>query len=188
MCNDLIDCISSFCGIPSYVLILTIIIFVVFLFAGFQFIKGKNRLFFLASLSLFLYIALVFFSAVLFRPKMNDHQYHFELFWSYSKILEGEKYLLRDDVQNIILFVPIGFLLRVVMQSNNILVVFLFACLFSSCIELFQYYGWKGVAETDDILHNSIGCLLGYYLCLMCIYIWSYFLKYFRNQYIKDIS
>ena len=30
------------------------------------------------------------------------------------------------------------------------------------CIEAMQYFYNRGFAETDDVMHNTIGCLMGF--------------------------
>jgi len=34
----------------------------------------------------------------------------------------------------------------------------------SMCIEAMQYFYNRGFAETDDVMHNTIGCIAGYML------------------------
>lgn len=37
----------------------------------------------------------------------------------------------------------------------------------SVSIEAMQYFFHRGFAETDDVMHNTIGCILGYMLVLL---------------------
>lgn len=34
-------------------------------------------------------------------------------------------------------------------------------------MEAMQYFFHRGFAETDDVMHNTLGCILGYSLWLM---------------------
>ena len=62
---------------------------------------------------------------------------------------------------NIALFVPIGFLLGG-MMPKGFLKVLLTGFLLSSLIELFQLASGRGLCETNDVIHNTVGCIMGY--------------------------
>ena len=62
---------------------------------------------------------------------------------------------------NILMFIPFGFLLSMVINRLNgfpLLVGFLF----SVTIEFVQYFTYRGVFETDDIITNFMGILIGF--------------------------
>ena len=92
-------------------------------------------------------------------------------FHSYCAVLEGEnKEILRSNFMNILLFYPAGLLLfELLPKSWNRL-----KCLFfdvemlaamSVVIEFCQYRFALGIAETDDIIHNTAGALMGAIVC-----------------------
>lgn len=65
---------------------------------------------------------------------------------------------------NIVAFVPFGcFLPLLYKRYCNIRMVAVTGFLFSLCIELVQMFGW-GVTEVDDLMANTFGVCLGYYL------------------------
>ena len=68
---------------------------------------------------------------------------------------------LMEVLLNVALFVPIGFLLGGIMHKG-FLKVLLTGCLLSIIIELLQLASGRGICETNDVIHNSIGCMLGY--------------------------
>lgn len=55
---------------------------------------------------------------------------------------------------NILMFVPLGFLIG---GWKGIIICFIFSCL----IELTQYIGCLGFCELDDMLNNTIGAGIG---------------------------
>ena len=63
-------------------------------------------------------------------------------------------------VMNIALFVPIGLLLGGIgFKTKKVLLMGI--CL-SGIIEVSQFAFCKGLCETDDVMHNSVGAFLGY--------------------------
>ena len=67
-------------------------------------------------------------------------------------------------VQNLILFMPFGFLLYAVTDLPRTARILLFGFLLSLAIELCQLLFHLGWFEVDDILHNVLGTYLG--ICL----------------------
>ena len=64
---------------------------------------------------------------------------------------------------NIIMFIPIGLLIGGSMpkQRGKVLLI---GCVLSIVIETLQLITGRGLCETDDVIHNTIGCLIGYSL------------------------
>ncbi|MDO4324090.1 MAG: VanZ family protein [Lachnospiraceae bacterium] len=112
------------------------------------------------------YLFLVLSTTVLSRPVKAEYEYMLMPFWSYTAILEGQKDLLAENIANIIMLVPVGFLLPIVLKSDGSRPdgkkVVLIGFLFSSSIELLQLILKRGLFEFDDIVHNTAGCLVGY--------------------------
>jgi glycopeptide antibiotics resistance protein len=65
---------------------------------------------------------------------------------------------------NIILFVPFGFFLSVLLKSKNLIVITIYGFLFSLIIEATQYFTRKGVAELDDLILNTLGAAIGFFM------------------------
>lgn len=57
-------------------------------------------------------------------------------------------------VLNILLFVPLGMIIR---ERRTVII----GIMLSLCIELIQYIFTLGYCEVDDVLNNSIGAVLG---------------------------
>ena len=88
-------------------------------------------------------------------------------FYSYYTVLTGgEPELLRSNFMNILLFYPAGLFAaallprRWTLPKKLLCVAGLFAAL-SLGIECVQYAARIGQAETDDVIHNTLGALLG---------------------------
>lgn len=61
-----------------------------------------------------------------------------------------------DIALNILLFIPLGFLV-----GGKGRMAILFGFLLSAFIELIQYIGVLGYCEADDVSNNTIGCGIG---------------------------
>ena len=124
--------------------------------------------------SLLTFLAIVFGSTVFTRTP-GIRQYQPEVFWSWKEILgigacgrlgstTGDG-LLQENLLNILLLFPAGILLpgltgRKLKWWMGLLV----GIAVSSAIEISQLLLCRGLFEFDDIIHNSLGCMLG---CLL---------------------
>ena len=109
------------------------------------------------------YSFLFFCSTVVFRYKDN-FGWHLMPMWSYWSAYHGKLDLLYDNLLNVLLFIPIGLFLWPLLSNNRIRKLISYSIVLSMTVEITQYIFNKGVAETDDIIHNTLGCLLGYLL------------------------
>lgn len=71
---------------------------------------------------------------------------------------------------NVVVFVPVGFLLGFRIQDSSFtirkaLLVALMGCGISVLIEALQFFFMRGFSEVDDVIHNTVGCLIGF-----CVY------------------
>lgn len=122
----------------------------------------KRKMIFIGAMLLFEYIIMMYCSTVFLRPFHETHELKFELFWSYNAFFEGKNYVMAEKIMNIVVFLPIGLLLGCTFCSLNWRKVLLFGCGISFSIEVLQFIFCKGCAELDDVMHNTLGCLLGY--------------------------
>lgn len=92
-------------------------------------------------------------------------------FQSYLAVLRGgTRELLRTNFMNVVLFYPAGLLAGTLLspRRKSIRYPVLIACgfaLLSIGIEFTQYRFGLGLAETDDVIHNALGSLLGLLAC-----------------------
>ena len=111
------------------------------------------------------YVLLIFCSTIIFRKVSERVGHDFSPFWSYEAIQDGRIELLPENIMNVVVFVPVGILLGslVRVKSSWLIVLFIGLCI-SISIEAMQYFFHKGFAEMDDVMHNTLGCILGYML------------------------
>ncbi|MEE1080328.1 MAG: VanZ family protein [Bacteroidales bacterium] len=109
------------------------------------------------------YSFLVLCSTVICRAASVSKRVELKPFYNYVDIWNGVdfKRTLMEVLLNVALFVPIGFLLGG-MMPKGFLKVLLTGFLLSSLIELLQLASGRGVCETNDVIHNTVGCMLGY--------------------------
>ena len=113
-----------------------------------------------ANLLLVEYVFLIFCSTVIFRSIGAISQYDFHPFWSYSR-----PDLLVENIMNVIVFIPVGMILGSLLRvKGSWLVALLIGCSISITIEALQFWFMKGFSELDDVMHNTVGCLLGWFM------------------------
>ena len=121
--------------------------------------KGfKTGLRYSVALLLIEYIFLIFCSTVIFRPIGETSQYDFHPFWSYDR-----PELLVENIMNVIVFIPVGMILGSLLKvKGSWLVALLIGCSISITIEALQFWFMRGFSELDDVMHNTVGCLMGW--------------------------
>lgn len=65
---------------------------------------------------------------------------------------------------NVLMFIPYGILLPVIKKNHDKLIrtVLLSGCIFSICIEIFQYITGFGLCDIDDVIMNTLGVGIGF--------------------------
>lgn len=88
-------------------------------------------------------------------------------FYSYYQVLNGgSRELLRENFMNVALFFPAGLLLCEALPGKGRKLWTIGGLLaLSIVIELCQYGLGMGLAETDDVIHNTLGAVLGILAC-----------------------
>jgi len=107
------------------------------------------------------YLVLLFCSTVVFRDVAPPVGIKFMLFNGYFK---GDMGLLKDALLNIAIFVPIGFCTSVFLRYSKWLKTLLLSASLSCTIELSQFILSKGCCDTNDVMNNIIGGMIGYYI------------------------
>lgn len=109
------------------------------------------------------YVFILFSSTVFFRGFVLDKGCNLMPFWSYVAYFKGEDdSLLNENIMNVVVFVPIGLLAGFASRSMNWIKALALALCISISIEVLQFAFEKGFAELDDVMHNSLGCVIGY--------------------------
>ena len=107
-------------------------------------------------------IYVVLCSTVIFRTTGETRQYDFHLFWSYKAIQEGREDLLAENIMNVVVFIPVGLLLSIAFKQVTWWKALLIGCCISVTIEALQFFLMRGFSELDDVMHNTVGCLIGW--------------------------
>lgn len=113
------------------------------------------------SMLLVEYVFLMFCSTVICRESKDT--YHLELmpFWHYHDVLfSGKPMRYWEVILNIILYSPIGFLLGCLYK--RIVPTILICVVLSVITEVLQLVFHRGLCETDDVIHNTLGAMIGW--------------------------
>lgn len=119
---------------------------------------------------LFLYLFLIYCFVVisvtiLSRAPGSRDMVNWKLFETFTE----DAYTLRYPIENILLFIPYGLLLPMLWSKfYNFFLCVGSGLLFSIAIEAYQYATKRGHMQTDDVLMNVLGTMIGYCLVLSC--------------------
>lgn len=123
--------------------------------------KGGWR--YVAELLLAEYVFVLYCSTVIFRHVSSVREYDFTPFWSYRAYFSGNNpQLLPEIIMNVLVFIPVGLLLGLSSRSMTLLWALLIGVCLSVGIESLQFIFLRGFSEFDDVMHNTLGCLMGY--------------------------
>ena len=119
------------------------------------------------------YVIIILCSTVIFRKSRGFVRFDFTPFRTYYEFYcRNSAFLLTQAIMNIVIFIPIGLLLRASFPTVKWWELLLMGCVLSLMIEFCQLTLHKGFCEFDDVMHNTLGCVMGYglsrllYMCL----------------------
>ena len=110
---------------------------------------------------------------IISRPVTEEYKYNLLPFWSYLALIRGEGVnIWRCVYLNVLLFVPLGVLLWFSLRDRKWWKALVISFILSMGIEIAQLVLRRGLCEFDDVFHNTLGCLLGYWAVNMfvCVY------------------
>lgn len=152
-------------GLPSYILYPSLTLTFVAIIVGTCFDVIKIRKSFVLWILLAEYLFVVVSSTVIFRSQITNARWELMPFWTYVAVLEHIKGVsVWDIVLNVALFMPLGFLLKLLHPRISFWKMLLIGMICSFCIEVLQNIFSKGISQFDDIMHNTVGCALGWLL------------------------
>lgn len=139
--------------------------------------KGKINLFqLIAGELLLIFMFIVLGSTVFTRVPDKVEAYKLMPFWSWNEVIKGNIQVLEENLLNLTLLFPFGFLLPFVFYRKIIWYkALIMGLVFSFFIETSQLILHRGLFEWDDMIHNSLGAMLG------CIIANKIFEKLFRK-------
>ena len=116
----------------------------------------------LCSLLLLSEYLILFFLSTIFCREYNEGQgYNFTPLWSYFALQNCKKDFIVQIIMNVVAFIPVGILLGCSFYEMRWWKALLIGCGLSIATEILQFAFKLGFAETDDIIHNTTGCLIG---------------------------
>lgn len=116
---------------------------------------------FIALPLLAFYLGFTLTITIIERIPSPEAKYQLVVFWSYKAIQAGRTDLIAEVFWNYILFIPIGILLALLLPSKRSWIAVIIGMLMSAGIELTQLYLHRGLFEFDDIIHNTLGTIIG---------------------------
>ena len=125
--------------------------------------KDKMNLFqLIAGELLLIFMFIVLGSTVFTRVPDKVEAYKLMPFWSWNEVIKGDIELLEENLLNFLLLFPFGFLLPFVFYRKiSWYKSFFVGLAFSFFIEISQLILCRGFFEWDDIMHNSLGAMVG---------------------------
>ncbi|MCR4764633.1 MAG: VanZ family protein [Bacteroidaceae bacterium] len=154
-------------GVPTTVIIAIVLIVWCILIVLYRF-KINNTLF-IRQASFYLFCGYFFFvlcTTIFYREETFTKRYHLQPLWSYAKLYQEQ---LAQIFLNILLFIPIGFFSCGALKKKSMFYAIGIGFVLSFFIELTQLITTRGVFNVDDIIHNVLGCIIGY-LCFKFCY------------------
>lgn len=112
-------------------------------------------------------------STIIFRTESAETGWRLMPFWKYREIANGYDQFVMEIVLNILVFIPIWFLAGCLWRGKDFKKVIGLGLIVSLVIELGQLVFEKGVAETDDLIHNTLGCSIGYLMAIPIVWIYN---------------
>ena len=149
--------------IPVEYVLSSFLVFSVAIVIGMLVMKGGRAKRFVLGALLAEYYFLVLCSTVICRASHGERHIEIMPFWNYPDIWNRVDYPadLIEVLLNVALFVPIGLLLGGI--GFKIRKIILSGIFLSGIIEVSQFAFCKGLCETDDVMHNTLGCVIGYF-------------------------
>lgn len=111
------------------------------------------------------YFFLILCTTIFFREETFEKRYMIRPLWSYTILYNR---LIAQLIMNVIMFIPIGFFLGGVLKKKHIWYALEIGFFLSFFIELTQLITTRGVFNVDDIIHNILGCVIGFSLFVLC--------------------
>lgn len=140
-------------------------------------IKGKKAGRAIWELLLIEYTFFIIYTTLILRTVRKARNWEFTPFWSYE----------RPDLQleifiNVMAFIPIGFLLGCSFRTIRWWKTLLICGGLSASIEILQFLTRRGFAELDDLIHNTLGGMIGYIVFLLGRYGYEKFTKKYKEH------
>lgn len=119
-----------------------------------------------ASFFLFMgYLFLVLCATIFYREETFEKRYMFQPLWSYSNLYSKR---VAEIIMNIVMFIPIGFFAGGALKKKHVWRAVEIGVVLSLFIEITQLISTRGVCNIDDVIHNTLGCVIGFLCFVFC--------------------
>lgn len=115
---------------------------------------------------LIIYLMVILYMTILNRDPHSTRNAWLQIFTTYRHFFNIE-YLRREILNNIILFIPLGTITARLWSRWRMVIV---PVTVSAAIELLQFITKRGWMETDDVISNSLGGLIGFTAVMLWLY------------------
>ncbi len=114
--------------------------------------------------SLFIiYTVFVLLLTLITRTRSADFTAKWIPFWSwYEVIVNHRQRLLEEIILNILMLMPLGIITALLSSRAEVKHAFCIGLILSCTIEFLQLILRLGLFEWDDIIHNTLGCVVGF--------------------------
>ncbi len=120
----------------------------------------KNKA--IVAVLLVVYISLVLFFTVLGRRTLEYYRFGMDVISYYSGLFNGDVSVdITELLLNVLMFVPMGSLTCVLFSRFKVLWAFVVGMCISLFIEIAQLLLRNGFVSLTDVIHNTLGALLG---------------------------
>ena len=113
------------------------------------------------------WIVLILMLTIIYRRENSYRVYNFNLLRTYQRILNGSDRTFKDVGYNMLMLLPMGLFIPIIWDKVKFIHVLLICGGFSLCIEITQFITCRGSLELGDLLHNTMGALIGYWMCMI---------------------
>lgn len=119
------------------------------------------------------YIVFILSETIIDRLETDECKYKLLPFWSYLALIRGEGVnIWRCIYLNVLFFIPLGALLWLAFKNRKWWKALLFSIVLSLCVEIAQLVLKRGLCEFDDVFHNALGGMIGFFVCGLVAKVW----------------
>ena len=169
ICTNMISYLRQIYNFPIYESIIIMFTAAFLYFLGCLFIPGLKRKItngtIVSGLLLSFYVSQVIGVTLLNRTITEEARYDLNMIDVYRIAFSGNSVFLTQLIGNVIMFVPFGILVPICFRgTRGIFKILLLSFLFSLFIETTQLYTHTGLFELVDLLNNTLGGFIGYFV------------------------
>ena len=140
----------------------------------------------LSVVALVFCITFVLFLALFGRRSLDYYRFGQGVLSYYTALFNGGVVDIKELVLNILIFVPIGVFGYFCVDRLKVLFGTMVGFGVSVFIELFQFLLRSGYTSVVDVIHNTVGALLGSLLCAIVVLCFKGCRRYIRSKVEKE--